>query len=185
MATKNALDFTLDDADLEEAAKAQLGPVPVPVGRYNVIITDVAIAPWKRDEPIDPKTGKPVREKLVLTIKISAGEHTGRQFRFVNVPLFKKFPPTAKSPDGTVTAFLPFLKAVGALNGNKVTLKNWNELFGKEVNVKIVVNPPNDAGAVYNGVNPFADVWKEKDDDIADADADADGITFDEGGFSL
>lgn len=102
MASKGVLDFTLDDEELKFQADAAKGPTPVPVGWYNVLITDVSIAPWSKDEPINPKTKKPVREKLVLTVKLSEGEFAGR-IRYVNVPLFQKFNPTAKSPAGTAT----------------------------------------------------------------------------------
>ena len=115
MASKGVLDFTLDDEELKFQADAAKGPTPVPVGWYNVLITDVSIAPWSKDEPINPKTKKPVREKLVLTVKLSEGEFAGRQVRYVNVPLFQKFNPTAKSPAGTATSFISFMDAVGAI----------------------------------------------------------------------
>lgn len=182
MATKDVLDFTLDDDELKFEADAAKGPTPVPVGWYNVLITDVAIAPWKKDEPVD-SNGKPKRERLVLTVKISEGEHAGRQLRYVGIPMFKRFDPGPKSPEGTATSFLSFLGAVGALNGNKVTLKAWDQLFGKEVSVKIIVGKPKDDGSVYNEIQPFAGVWASK---IVNDDTDEGGITFsEEGGFSL
>ena len=184
MASKGVLDFTLDDEELKFQADAAKGPTPVPVGWYNVLITDVSIAAWSKDEPINPKTKKPVREKLVLTVKLSEGEFAGRQIRYVNVPLFQKFNPTAKSPAGTATSFISFMDAVGAMDGNRVTLSAWDELFGKEVSVKIIIGKPKDDGAVYNEIQPFAGVWKPKDDETGDGEGD--GISFEEeSGFSL
>ena len=76
------------------------------------------------------------------------------------------------------------MDAVGAMDGNRVTLSAWDELFGKEVSVKIIIGKPKDDGAVYNEIQPFAGVWKPKDDETGDGEGD--GISFEEeSGFSL
>ena len=157
---KAALEFTFDDEEVQFQDDAAKGPVPAPLGWYNVAITDVSVD--KYDEDHEKYAGKGF---LILTVKIVDGDYKGKEIKFVRVPLFPRYMPGPKSPDGTATSFMAFFKALGLVNGNKLTLKDWNQLFGKELQAKIVVTKPNDSGHVYNQIQPFASSWKSKAED--------------------
>ena len=63
-------------------------------------------------------------------------------------------------------------------------MKRKDQKKRKEVSVKIINGKPKDDGAVYNEIQPFAGVWKSKDDETGDGEGD--GISFEEeSGFSL
>jgi hypothetical protein len=177
---KSALDFTFDDEELEFQEEAAKGPSPVPLGWYNVAITDISVDSYPDDHEKYAKKGF-----IVLTVKLIDGDFKGREIRFVRVPLFPRWAPGPKSPDGTATSFMAFFKSLGLISNNKLVLKDWNQLFGKELQAKIVTTKPNDSGAVYNQIQPFASSWKPKAED-ADDDEQGD-ITFGEAkeGFDL
>lgn len=176
---KAALDFTFDDEELEFQEEAAKGPTPIPVGFYNVAITDVEVDEY--DEDHEKYAGK---KYLILTVKVTGGEYKGRELRYVRVPLFPRWAPTTKSPAGTATPFHSFFNALGFIRDNKLTLKDWNQLFGKELQAKVSITKPNDEGNVYNQIAPFAGSWKPKAEVAED---DENEITFGEAqvGFEL
>ena len=177
MATKSALEFTFDEDEVAFQEDSAKGPQPVPLGWYNVGITDVAVDDYQESSPYKGK------KHLTLSIKVLSGDHKGREVRYVRVPLFLRFNPTAKSPSGTATSFHAFFNSLGLIKDNKLILKDFNQLFGKELSARISVTQPNDDGRVFNQVQPFAGSWKPKEDDSAEDDSD--GITFSEGEFTL
>ena len=177
MATKSALEFTFDEDEVAFQEDSAKGPQPVPLGWYNVGITDVAVDDYQKSSPYKGK------KYLTLSIKVLSGDQKGREVRYVRVPLFLRFNSTAKSPSGTATSFHAFFNSLGLIKDNKLILKDFNQLFGKELSARISVTQPNDDGRVFNQVQPFAGSWKPKEDDSAEDDSD--GITFSEGEFTL
>lgn len=180
MATKAALEFTFDDEEVQFQEEAAKGPTPVPTCWYTVGLTDVAVDLYK--------TGTTYAGKkfLTLTIKVLAGEYKGRQVRFVRIPLFERWNPTAKNPNGTATSFFSFFDALGLISDGKprkLLLKDFNQLFGKELDARIIVGKPRDDGSVWNEVQPFGGSWRPRSE--AEEGSDEDGITFEEETFSL
>jgi hypothetical protein len=182
---KSALDFTFDDEELEFQEEAAKGPTPVPLGWYNIAITDISVDSYPPEH--EKYGGEHPKGFIVLTVKLIDGDFKGREIRFVRVPLFPRWAPGPKSPDGTATSFMAFFKSLGLISNNKLVLKDWNQLFGKELQAKIVTTKPNDSGAVYNQIQPFASSWKPKATDTDDDDSGAGDITFGEAkeGFDL
>jgi len=171
MAVKSALNFTFDEEELEFQEEAAKGPTPAPLGWYNVAITDISVDTYPEDH--EKYAGK---GKIILTVKLIDGDYKGKEIKFVNVPLFPRWAPGPKSPDGTATSFMAFFKSLGLIVNNKLVLKDWNQLFGKELQAKVVVTKPNESGQVYNQIQPFASSWKPKAED-GDDDEQGD-ITF-------
>lgn len=172
MATKAALDFTFDDEELEFQEESAKGPQPIPLGWYNVGITDVSLDDYQETSPYKGK------KYLTLSIKVLSGDQKGREVRYVRVPLFTRFNPTAKNPQGTATSFHAFFNSLGLIKGNKLVLRDFNRLFGSELQAKISLTQPNDDGRVFNQVQPFAGSWKPKAEE--EEGDDSGEITFGE-----
>lgn len=176
MAVKSALDFTFDEEEVEFQNDSAKGPQPIPLGWYNVGITDVELSDYREGSPYFGN------KQLTLSVKVLSGEQKGREVRYVRVPLFQRFNPTAKSPKGTATAFYAFFKALGFIKEvggkEKLVLKDYNQLFGKELQAKIGLTKPDDDGRVFNQITPFAGSWKPKAEEVEDEG----GITFSDGG---
>lgn len=165
MAGKNpAFSFTLDEDEQKFQDSAARGFEPIERGWYHVVITDVKLEPY-----VAPSNyvGK---QRLNLTIKVLSDRYAGRSIQYIQVPLFPRYKPTSKRPEGTATAFVGFMEAAGLLVDGKLQVKDWSVLYNKELMAFIDVRPADDKGRVFNEVKGFAGQWRpvEDEDDSAD-----------------
>lgn len=159
MAGKNPVfNYAFDDDEQKFQDEASKGFAPIPRGWYHVVITDVALSDY---EAPSKYVGK---KRLTLAVKVLGDdEYTGRKVRYIQVPLFPRWAPSAKKPEGTATSFRDLLAATGLLVDGKVTVKDWNVLFNQEVAAYIDLDPKDD-GRVFNTVKSFAGQWKALDE---------------------
>lgn len=120
------------------AQAAQAGPgrfPPLPEGNYNFYVSD---SEAKLFGPTSKNPGKPY---LSLTIQPDGGKYHKRRIFNVMVPLFEKWGPTPKNPDGFPTAFLPAFTAFGydVAKGFKADSLDdlANELIGKKFQARV------------------------------------------------
>lgn len=111
---------------------------PIPEGWYNVFAYEVKPAKFKSEKYKG-------RDHLSVTLKVADGKYTGRRIFNVLVPLFERWDPTEKSPEGFPTNFVPFLTAAGIDLTKEQSFQSVdalaNALVGTKMQVRVAHEP--------------------------------------------
>lgn len=136
--------FSFGGASTEEikaAAAANEGGVfkPLPAGWYDVTLKDVK--PAKFSDKSAKYAGK---DKLRIQFRVATeGDYFGRVV-FGDVPLFPKWSPTEKNPDGYPTNFIPFFTALGYDIEKGFEFDSLadlaNEILGEDLQIRLSVS---------------------------------------------
>lgn len=113
-----------------KAAAAANDFEPIPAGWYNGTI-------FNAEEKQFKNAGKhPGDDYYNVQLRVSEGDYKGRVL-FVMVPLFPKWNPGPKTPNGFPTNFIPFFEALGEDLEGEFEVPDPDELGGQDITFRV------------------------------------------------
>jgi hypothetical protein len=154
--------INLNSEENRAAAEDRGAAGPLPAGEYVVDIYNVEVGSFSAETP----SGKAGHEKLTLTYKVSEGDFEGRKIRSFN---FNGSPTFAS---GAVNYRLVQLLTALGFEGEVDVPEgdDWEDLVGESVGVRLVVDPADPTGRIFNSVNRIIPVGEVKNTPTRDSD---------------
>lgn len=127
--TRRVINVTGEDK--REAAEAN-SFTPLPAGWYNATIFSV------EEKQFKVKGKHPADDYFNVQLRISEGDYLNRRL-FVMVPLFPKWNPTEKTPNGFPTLLIPFFEALGYDVEGEFEIPEESEILGEPITIKVSI----------------------------------------------